>query len=301
MRRWQGHAAVVLAGMLGCALFPGCAKCGALRIALLAEVKVSGDAILLANLLPREVSGSVRERANEIWLARTPQNGTTRCLRGAVVAEAIKRGGMPIAAFAIPEEISVERAGRMLNSEEILASVRVALGRFSLSQDAKWALRELKEEEITWESELRVPPGGARLKVLAISLDLRAGQARIRMAAEAENHTVPFEVLAHMAPITTPAVKAVRTARTADGVEFASVPREPETKLSVEAAPDTPVLVLAGKSARLRLHSENSNIALEVKALEPGHAGETIRVRIPANGKTLRAQVVGEHELEASF
>jgi flagella basal body P-ring formation protein FlgA len=63
----------------------------------------------------------------------------------------------------------------------------------------------------------------------------------------------------------------------------------------------SPVLVATGQMAHLRLHSANSSIQLEVLALQPGHARETIRVRLPLTGRTLRAAVTGRETLDASF
>lgn len=293
-----------LAGVLGCALFPGYGMGGATRIALLSEVRISGDAILLANLLPDGVSGRVRGLASGISLGQTPQNGSARTLRGAMVAEAMERGGMAARGFTIPEEILVQRAGRLLSGEEIVRSLREGLTRFSLSADAEAALRAVRAADITWEAGLRVPLGDARLKVRDVSVDLGAGLASFRVTAEAEAHGVPFEVLARFTPQRDVAPQVEDAARVGQRAVLAGASREPEAKLRDvrdSEVMEGPVLVAAGKIARLRLRSENSNILLDVKALQAGHDGETIRVRVPASGKTLEGRVTGVGELEANF
>lgn len=60
-------------------------------------------------------------------------------------------------------------------------------------------------------------------------------------------------------------------------------------------------LVSPRRPAMLYLHSENSFATLQVRPLEAGALGDSIRVRIPSNGHTLRARVVGTDLLDATF
>jgi hypothetical protein len=53
--------------------------------------------------------------------------------------------------------------------------------------------------------------------------------------------------------------------------------------------------------AILHLRSENSFATLQVHPLESGTLGQSIRVRVPSNGHTLRARVVSIDTLEATF
>jgi len=53
--------------------------------------------------------------------------------------------------------------------------------------------------------------------------------------------------------------------------------------------------------ASLRLQSQNSFASLSVRPLQPGFAGQIIRVRIPRNGHTLQARVIALDLLEADF
>ncbi len=301
--KWLTTALIpALVGALGCTLFAGNSEGGAARIALLAQVRISGDAILLANLLPEDVSGKVRELASGISLGKTPQNGSARILQAAMVAETLERSGIASAQFVIPEVISVERAGRVLSGEEILGSLRGAVTGFSLSSGGRAALMAVQARDLAWESGLRVPLGDARLKVLDLAVDMAARQARFRVAAESEAHGVPFEVFARLpASKVLLAGNALGKSQVVERLVPASAPRALAITLSGTEAADGPVLVAAGKSARLRLHSQNSNILLDVQALQAGHAGETIRVRVLASGRTLRARVVGERELDAIF
>jgi len=301
MRIGRRMAGWWIAGVVVCAVFPGICECGAVRIALLTDVSVSGDAILLADLLPKDTPGEVREAVGEVALGIAPQIGSVRRLRGKSVADAMEQAGIELERFAIPEAISVERDSRLLSSEEILASVHHALGRFSLSAEEAAVLRGVAGGDIFWESGLRVPLGDARLSVEDLAVDFEAGLARFRVAVGAEERGLPFEVFARVPARKAGVVNAVRTAQTAGRLVLAgAVSARVEKSSAVESA-EGPVLVALGKTARLRLHSENSVIWLDVKALQAGHAGETIRVSVPASGRTLRARVSGVRELEAVF
>jgi hypothetical protein len=65
--------------------------------------------------------------------------------------------------------------------------------------------------------------------------------------------------------------------------------------------PATETAVSTRRLATLHLRSENSLATLQVRPLEPGALGQSIRVRIPSNGRTLRAQITGNDLLEAKF
>ncbi|MGA2812892.1 MAG: flagella basal body P-ring formation protein FlgA [Candidatus Acidiferrum sp.] len=293
-------AVCLLAGSLGAAFFAGNSEAGAVRIALLAEAKIPGEAIVLADLLPAGVPDRVRALADAILLGRTPQSGSSRYLSGATVAEAIERTGTSASSFAIPELIAVQRLDRALDGEEILSSIRHAIAKFSLTPGEEAALMTLQQSDLSWDAALRVPLGDARLQVAEIFVDLVRGRADVRMTAESQAHTVPFVVVGKTA---SRELAVLRDDEASPGARLASysAPRGPALTAPADGPAAGPVLIAAGHTAQLRLHSEHSNIVLEVQALEAGHAGETIRVRLPVSGRTLRAQVTGYQTLDASF
>jgi hypothetical protein len=284
------------------ALLPARGAPGALRIALLPNAEVQGDAILLGSLLPDTAPAAIHSIANTITLGKTPQPGTTRYLQGAAIAAVIERAGFAASRFSIPEVVAVQRAGRLLTSAEVAAAVGDAIGRFSLAPAAAKALLALRCDDFTWESAVRVPLGSAQLKVTGILINPVEGRARFRVRAQNEKASLPFDVLARFTTekdfvksAGAPAVQ--REVRN----EVPRGERREQIATFAEEHSDGPVLVAAGHAARLHLHSENSSMLLDVKALQPGHLGETIRVRLPLTGKTLQARVVGERALDAFF
>jgi hypothetical protein len=288
------HGAWLMAIVAGL-LLASSGECAGARVALRDEVTVPGDSIVLAHLLPSDASLDVRQLAAAIALGKSPQIGSLRHLRGAAVAQAIARGGLQTLEFVIPEDIAVFREDRPLGGEEILASVRAVLGKFSLSPKEQLALLALRPQDLPAAAGLRVPPGRARLEVQDISVDLLSRQARFRIAIASEAHAVPFAVLATLPQEGAPLAIASAAASASPGLP--AVP----TADAEEKPADQPVLVAAGQSARLWLHSENSSITVDVKALQAGHAGEIIRVRLPLAGTVLRARVTGPRQLAAAF
>jgi flagella basal body P-ring formation protein FlgA len=61
------------------------------------------------------------------------------------------------------------------------------------------------------------------------------------------------------------------------------------------------ILVAAGESATLTLHSDTLRIFVDVVSLERGTLGQQIRVRMPQTGKIFNAQVDGRAHLEVKF
>ena len=62
-----------------------------------------------------------------------------------------------------------------------------------------------------------------------------------------------------------------------------------------------PIAVDPRRWATLQLHSQNSFASLRIRPLQCGIVGQAIRVRVPGNGHTLRARVVGIDLVEADF
>lgn len=276
-------------------------QASAVRIALLAEAKIPGDAIVLADLLPSGAPARVRALADSISLGKTPQSGTSRYLRAATVAEAIERTGTSPSSFEIPEIIAVRRLDRPLDGEEILASIRNAIAKFPLSPGQEAALLALQQGNLSWDAALRVPLGDARLQTREISVDLVAGRAEIRMTAESPARSIVFAVVAKTARAELAATEDANGPAIAQQASLHGASREQSLAPTAEDPAVAPVLIAAGHSAQLHLHSEHSSILLQVQALQTGHAGETIRVRLPVSGKTLRAQVTGLQTLDAVF
>jgi Chaperone for flagella basal body P-ring formation len=275
---------------------------------------VAGDAIVLADLLPRgPLPARVRGVAEGVALGSTPALGAARRLRGAVVAEAIEQSGLPADEFVIPDVIVVERAGRALDGAEICAAIQAAVGEFSLSSGGEAAVLAMRPEDMFWDAGLRVALGNAGLQVQEMFVDLSTRRANFRLVTNS-GAGVEFAVVGRVAAKVSAVQEISQETRTVSrGTKLRRmVEPKRETRVSESGAIartagvsdqflSLPVAIAAGGLGQIWLHSENSNIVMQVKALQAGHMGETIRVRLPQSGRTMRAVVTGPAALEATF
>jgi hypothetical protein len=252
---------------------------GSLRTALLAEVEVQGDTIVLADLCPSDAPRAIRAEAESVALGSAPRGGSIRRLSRGNVATAIRNAGLPISSFSVPEVITVHRAGRLVTREDAFAAIQAALAK---NHDAQ--LPQFRLDDLTLDSAVAVPAGASDLEVTQISFDEALGRARFRLWPHSAPGTLPFFVTAHLPESTSRAAGATTVAKARDS--FTTV---------------EPVLVDPRQYARLHLHSQNSDMLLAVKPLQRGHLGETIRVRLTGSGKTLQARVIASGYLDATF
>jgi hypothetical protein len=260
------------------------AHAGSLRIALLDGAEVRGDVIVLADLLPKDVPRFIREVAEKISLGTAPQNGTSRRFSRSAVLAAVMAHGLPESAFEIPDVITVQRSAHLVTRGEAFAAIREAL-----AKSKGPALPDFQPEDISLDAVL-LPDRTSQLEVTAIAFDEFIGRARFRLRSKSAPGVHPFYVTARLpfrlAAIPSSSIQAFSAGFIASSINPPVV---------------SPVLVEAGRTARLHLHSSNSNILLEVKPLQRGRLGEIIRVRLPGSGKTLRARVVEGGDLDAGF
>src|SRR4029077_7877617 len=97
------------------------------RIELLREVRVTGASVLLSDLLPVGAKGTLRARAQEIFLGAAPQPGNTRILERSGVLGNIGASQDVAAEIAVPERIVVSRDSRPITVQEVFAAIQNAL------------------------------------------------------------------------------------------------------------------------------------------------------------------------------
>jgi hypothetical protein len=269
--KWHRH--LCQSGLLMLLLCDG-ANAGPMHVALRAEIETRSDTVLLANLLPAQVSPEMRRSAGAISFGSAPKPGTIRRLCRATIVDTLEANGMSATTFDIPECIQVHRAGHELTGEEVWSAIQN-----SVSSKLNPAIASLKPENIRFNSSIIVPPSGARLKLTEVKYDPLIGEARLRLVSSGDARILPFYVTAKLEPVVAAANKSSEAAGLAPGV----------------------VLVSPKRPAILRLHSANSETMLPVQALIPGRLGEVIPVRLLSNRRTLKARVVDFGLLDAAF
>jgi len=266
-------------------LWPGSAQSGTLRIALVEHSQVRSDTIFLSDLLPQNAPEALRDAASKISLGAAPQNGTSREISQASILATLAASGFSPSSFLIPEKLTVERASHQVTREEVYAAIQQALAKNDVS-----GLPPFQLADLSFDAAVFVPDGRPELEVTQMAFDEFIGRARFRLWTRSAPEVHPF----------------FATARgglgAADVSSFYAAPRKPAfPAASRESQVAQAYLVETNRLARLHLHSPNANLLLEVKTLQRGRLGDVIRVRLPGNGKTLLATVVGSESLDASF
>jgi hypothetical protein len=265
------------------ALFGAAADAGTLRIALLAETQVQGDTVLLANFFPPGAPPLMRAAAEAISLGAAPQSGSVRRFSRDLVSAALQNAGLSPEMFLFPEVFTAHRNDRVLTRDEAFAAIQSALAR-----NGNARIPQFHEEDLNFDSEIEVPQGTAGLEVTQMSFDPALARARFRLWPRAARGTLPFIVTARLstqssAPAISPVSHQVAAA-SPNTVPFAA-----------------PVLVDPRRLARLHLHSQNSDMLLVVRPLQPGRLNDTIPVRLASTGKTFQARVLALNYLDAPF
>ena len=281
----RGFKSNLLAGLLAaplmCSAVPRCCaarpepkveKCGC---ALRSEVLVNAGTVSLAQLLPETAPENLKSLAARVSLAASPDLGAARVLPRDMIVAAIKNAGVPAAYFTVPATVTIRRGGYAIPREEVLRAVNGYFDQHKKSSAPPLILADL---EMSALPAISFPE--PRLAVVRVTYDYNLRRAVFQIVSQSAPSLVPFEV----------------TARVPEGMLSPS-----PAVLRMRALAAAPVLVEPRILARLVLRSEDSEIVLQVRPLERGRLGQIVRVRLPQNGKTLRAQVTGNAALEAAF
>lgn len=283
-RNLTRHGWCRLLALFCAALVPSVAIAGGIRVALLADANVEGDAILLANLLPSHTPRALLAAAGKITLGSSPQNGAARRLSGETIAAAIQESGLSPASFLVPETVTIRRRGRPLASPEIWSAIQTFLEKHPVN-----SLRNLHPEDLNLDAAVAVSGDDVKLTVTRLTFDPILHLARFRLRLRSVAGVAPFDVTARIPS------QATGPARPPSAKTLAS------PNVLNSSADGAIILVDPRQSARLHLHSADANMLLAVQPLQRGRLDETIRVRLRSSGKTLQARVVGANALDATF
>lgn len=282
---------VLLAAMsFACAARP-------VRVALLANVSIDGDAIFLANLLPQDAPQRLRAAIGQISLGAAPQMGSQRQISRQTIAAAVASAGLPPAQFIIPAQITIRREGQSISSTEIFSAIQTALANTFAGSDLP-NLSQLRPTDLH-HAAIPAPPGYSGLEVTQVAFDPAINLMRFRLLPKAQGRALPFYVTANL-PATYAPPSSVPSAHVSPG----SIPSAVILRTSSGVAPLVPLstpLVTTNQSARLHLHSADLDMLLEVRPLQRGYLDQVVRVRLAATGRTMRARVVAYGYLDATL
>ena len=290
MRFFERSFSLVLLSLLACAA--GIRAGVAPVFTLLAEAQVATESIYLSDLLPAPTPADIRDAAAKISLGSAPPPGGTITLSAAKVAAYIPLGARE--EVAIPPQIVIHRAARMLTRGEVVAAVNRALQSNRIP-----GFPSVEEGDIHFSAPVHVSAPDARLEVRRLDIDPALKQARFLLAV-ADHRSLPFLVTADLRS----APSEIRTSdatQSSSAALLAALRAAPSTSSSSPVAASDVPLVDPRRHARLHVASDSMQVVLDVAPLEKGALGQTVRVRVLTSGRVLRGQVTGEGRLEARF
>jgi hypothetical protein len=268
--------------LLGLFLPLGFMHAGPLRIALLADTTIQGDAILLSHLLPSNIPIELRRRAQNISLGRAPEVGSVRSLSRESLQAALEETGLDPAEFVIPERVAVRREAHLLSMERVWPALRAAAASRGIALPAN-----IRSQDLQWSAPLGLPADDSQLEVQGVYIDKLLNQARFRLRFPNNPAAPSFYAWCPLPRTQQP--------------PFAENTPERSSRSSMRGLSSATELVSIRRLATLHLHSENSSAMLQVRPLQSGELGQTVRVRLPANGHTLFARIAGPNLLDAVF
>ena len=231
------------------------------------SVDVTTETVRLSDLLPRGAPDDLQRLAREIKLGRTPLLGSVRVYQGAWLNEVLSRYPEPAKRITVPDQVTVRRAGFPISR----ATIHEAIVGF---------LRERGQPDLLYPA-LRWSDGITTtahpvIEVRAANWESARRQLQFRLRCVPNETCRDFLVYMQNPPATL-----------VHGIEKFSGSNQ-----GAHIRTDSPVLIEAGRKARLLIQADGLQISLNVICLERGRAGQKIRVRTAGKGHVFQAEVV---------
>jgi Chaperone for flagella basal body P-ring formation len=285
------------------------------RIALERFVVVHGSSMKVSDLLPPQAPPALRTSAQEISLGDAPLPGTHRTFNRAQIARVLAPAPDLRNLLDIPASIDVTRWSRKLTREEVLAAIVETADATRLL-----AAGDLRAEDLTFASAVTVTEQAPKIEVTRIE-SLRNGTGtRVRLWTPSEPRLPPFSVALDREIAQSPSAPGAENValRRHDGRDEAQQAITPAPPSATDArtariqpvmfspssrhAPDTdPIVVKVGQLVRLVAQRTGMRITTSAISIDPGRAGEKIRVHSDLNGKTLVATVIDARTVQIDY
>jgi hypothetical protein len=245
-------------------------------VVLPGAVSVTGDEVRLSDLLPRGAPDELQRASQGIVLGEAPRPGSLRGFESDAIRARLAAHPDIAKRLVVPDRVLVTRSGYRLAATDIRDTVLNFLR-------SRSDVEELPETVLQWASDISATGPNPGLEVRAASLD--ASRGRLQLCLRCVKPAACRDFLVYV-----PAPQSIMAQFSHGAGGTASLASK---TTSTGGAIDGPLLIEAGRKARLLLQGEGLQISVGVICLESGRAGEEIRVRETSGGRVFRAKVMG--------
>jgi len=252
-------------------------------VRLLELATVRHEQVWLSDLLPRDVSATMREAGEGVGLGRAPQPGSLRVFSAQQIAHLMEKQPELLRRIEIPSTVRVRREGWPVAAE----AVRAAVGKFLAGQGRDHGIGDF---DLPGISPLAADAENPALEVTGIEWDGRRQSAQVYVRCQRPELCGHFLVHMELPTAAAGPEPRERPARSSPSKEAAGADN-----------PDPAVLIKPGQSAMLVIEDGRMRMALPVICLQGGVGNQLIRVFDRQSRRVFRAQVVGKNLLHATL
>lgn len=236
---------------------------------------VMGDAVRLSDLLPRGASDELRHASQGIELGLAPQLGSMRVYDSSRILQILNAHPEIAKRIVVPDQVVVRRSGFPLSSEAIYHAVTSFLRE-------KGEVGDVPESALRRAGDITTAEANPALEVRAVNWD--PGRRLLQFCLRCVKSAACHDFLVYLTP---QGILARQLGRLGWSTNLAT-----KTHTATEETADSPILIEAGRKARLLMQGDGIQISVQVICLERGRAGQKIRVRETGSPQIFRAQVV---------
>ena len=272
------------------ALVLGSARCGAsdgVGILLRERVVVRGAVVRLSDLLPEAAEPALARMAAEFVVGRSPDPGTVMRVNGDRLALRLANDER-FRGLRLPAQVLVTRSGYALEHESIVRAIQLFLQRQQIAP-----LTPAMAAALQWPQDLGTKQAHPELEVTGVYPESGGSELRLRcvLPGACASFLVTVPGMPGVLKFTKPQPEKAGKSGAGAWAAQARAGR-PNTAAS-------PILVFAGRPARLLLERDGMRISISVTCLDRGALEQTVRARDPGSGRIFRARVRGPALLEA--
>ena len=265
----------------------------ACTVRVLPEVQVGPAGVFLSDLLDTRSCPQLAAAAAKFRLGAAPLAGSERVLEGSEMRALLDRVlgiGQSAAAIRIPERVRVRRSGSRASCAEIAGSMLSNLSSGATEGELQNSAAALKAADI--ECGARIPRE-TPVEIVEGRWDAGLGSWELRVRCRHSEECTPFLIRVPVPRLPAAILRNRAVARPSLG-------KAAKSQSSFRVS-NSPTVIRRGQTASLVWDEDGIRTIVPSVSLDGGNQGETVRARIAASGRVVRAIVSGAGQLRMAL